>query len=378
MMTTPEYIGWPGATDEEAILEVKEGYPSSYPKNMRDQILKTMPVVYIRPCTQRFAAGLELYTLNPDEGWTKYKEYLAASGVEISPDSGNQLKIIYNNVSSLGESYSSNFSQSSLASAMDNAASQGMQDLMYISGMNVEELGHAAQQSSNSAIKMIGDLGISGLEKLEGGVDKLPTPQLQKIGKAMTNFLKNPDSRLDFPLMWRSSSYSASYNLGIRLYNPQPKNNQYFESLIVGSLGAILGLCLPVAGEDDEDLFKWPFICKVEIPGLMRMDAAYVSNISVVKGGDVNDLSWNQKWIRPNLVDLQLTLTPLYNVMIMSKINSKSKERPTLKKELDTMIGQTKDASIPVSTAPAEQENDTTISRTVSPQQQGAANALTG
>lgn len=376
---TPEYIGWPGAADEEKVLEVMAGYPTSYPESMEDQIKKTMPIVYIQPCIQSFAAGLELYTLDPGEGWNKYKEYLKASGVEINSQMGDRLKIIYNNVSSLGESYSSNFSQSSLSSMMESTASQGLQDIISImgNGGGLEEVGKNAQKSENEFIKKLGDLGIAGLDKAKKGINSIDNARTRNIAQQLFNVAKDPTARLDFPLMWRSSNYSASYNLNIRLYNPNPANNDQYGSLIVASLGALLGLCLPVAGEDNDDLYRWPFICKVEIPGLMRMDAAYVSNISVVKGGDVNDLSWNQKWIRPNLIDMQLTLSPLYNVMIMSKVNSASKERPTLKKELEVMMGETKDPNIPITTAPAEQQNDTTISRTITPQQQNASDALT-
>jgi hypothetical protein len=153
------------------------------------------------------------------------------------------------------------------------------------------------------------------------GIDKLAnTP----MGKTMGAILAG--ARLDFPYVWKNSSYTPTYNFTIRLYNPNPKSKWATRKYIIGPLAALLLLALPIT--DEGSVYRWPFIHKIVCPGIFELKAACISNITVVKGGDQNQIGFNQ---RLAMVDVRFEIGSLYRSVLAGKDTKEMDEkRPTL------------------------------------------------
>jgi hypothetical protein len=362
MPRVPDYIGWPGADEDGGYVE--SGF------DMKTHIERTMPVCYIAPKVARIEAGLEVYTLEP--AWGEYKECVATSGVDVGD--GPYLKVMYQNVSPFSETYSNTFSISSLLSGLQSITSEGLQDIVTWTGrdipQNLEKLGGRddALGAAARAVSKGMEAGGKQAEKYLGS----------KRGKALMSILQNPNQRIDWPQNWRSSGYAQSYDLTVRLYNPFPKNDTLYGNLIVAPYAAMLGMCLPYS--DSGNLYRWPFLFEAWVPGLFRIKAGYISNLSVVKGGDVNDTSYRTEWQRPNIIDMRFTLNSVYSTMLMSKVEPTS-ESPTLTREIQALMttGSEAEAMTDLSqnqVAPGNINTPPSVDRAVASDVQTAADAL--
>ena len=344
----PKYIGWPGIPERPGDVPFDNGIEDTPDRIMTDMekiVLKTMPIAYITPCVPSTGAGLEIYHLDPGAGWDEYKKYLA--NLEIIPYGSFQgLKVLYQDLSPIGETYSNEFSQSSILGALSEGVSSTIQEMQFVTNKNLKQMVEAGKKSENSWVA-----GASGLTddfiKDDGGASK----GLQKMGVGQTasNQIVNAvvsGEKIGFPLMWKGSSYSAQYDLSIRLFCPSSKNGTLYNKLIVGPMAALLALALPrtTAAKDltYNLTYKSPFVIKLKIPGILDLQAGYVSNISVLKGGDVNDRAWNQDingimTSRVNIVDVKLTVNPLYNVAPMHLKIPQQTEQPSLTNEVNVM-----------------------------------------
>jgi hypothetical protein len=77
-------------------------------------------------------------------------------------------------------------------------------------------------------------------------------------------------------------------------------------------------------------------MCSVKCPGLFIINAGYISSIDVVKGGEGNDITFDQ---RPSSIDLKISFQDVYSVlMTMSSDQEKEEEfRPTFSRYIETL-----------------------------------------
>jgi hypothetical protein len=146
-------------------------------------------------------------------------------------------------------------------------------------------------------------------------------------------------ARIDFPQIWKNSSYNATYSFTIKLYNPNPGSDKLTKQFIIGPLAAILCLALPQAF--DESAYTWPFFCKVKCKGLFDIPMGAITNISVIKGGESGAVGFNQ---RVAMVDVRIDFVNLFNTLLLSKTGAN--KRPTLKGYLDNMMDAHKTENI--------------------------------
>jgi len=159
--------------------------------------------------------------------------------------------------------------------------------------------------------------------------------QINNIGSLAKNLAKG--GKLNFPQIWKSTSFDRSYDFTVRLYNLAPGDLDAQNKYIIGPMVSLLSFVVPTS--EDGDTYLWPLICKMEVPGQCKIDAAYVKTISVVKGGDSNDQAWNN---RPGTVDIKISIGDLYTTMISA--NKKSNPNtPTVKGLVDSMRDEFKD-----------------------------------
>ena len=323
-MDLPEFIGFPGAMSDDGLLPA-----------MREQILKTMPVAYITPCTQKNGAGLEIYHL--EDCWGEYFKYLAKANVYPGRQSGPYLKIIYQDISPIGESYNNRYDSSVILGGLQDGISQVVQEALFASGK--PDLPTAFKDvlgnSKNETIAKIGKDGYEFLKQDGGAVNAAVAMGAdRKIANQIRTAVAD-GKKIDFPLMWKGSNYSAQYDITIRLYNPIPANDKLYQTLIVGPTAALMALSLPKSTDTTDMAYQYPFSVKFRIPGLVNLKAGYISNLTILKGGDVNDKAWNN---RPNIVDIKLTISPMYSTAVMTIGDGSGSAMPTLKDEVSGML----------------------------------------
>lgn len=168
---------------------------------------------------------------------------------------------------------------------------------------------------------------------------------LTKGAKSARNFLSNvpilgggidtvsslaAGGRLDFPMVWKGSGFQPSYTMTIRLYNPNPKSAIDTNKYIIGPIAALMLLAIPQSAGGST--YSWPFIHKIVSPGLFNLDPAFISNITIIKGGDQQQIAYGQQL---GIVDVRIDFGSLYSSILAAK--GLNRNRPTLKKYLEGM-----------------------------------------
>lgn len=299
-----------------------------------EMIVNSMPVFEIIPCKPQFQEGLNLFSVVEDEG--TYNAILAKQG--FATTSPIRLAFIADNFPT--DSFTSEYGDTFLQKFTD-VASQGMTQVMQMTGsesgtVGAQKLAKAlsgAGEDIGGAAGSILSSGGSGLDKLASGLQKFAN----NSGGALGGGIKIVDKmlaghRVDFPQVWMNSGFTPSYTATIRLYNPNPASSKSTIQHIVGPLAVMLCLALPRS--TDGKTYKWPFFHKIKSKGIYNLDPAVITNITVVKGGDQQQISYNQKL---GIVDVRIDFTSLYNSMLIEEGDSSFPNRPTLRSYLDSL-----------------------------------------
>lgn len=307
-----------------------------------EMIVNSMPVMEITPCKPHFESGLNLFSVIDDTA--KYNEILSRHGFTTP----NPIKAAFLADSFPTDSFTNDYGETFLQKFTD-VASMGMSQLAQMTG----------SQTGTQAIKNIGtafsDIG-KGVGGATGGIISGAGGTAVDIAGGMERLLKNMQTgqaqslsgliggganlvnkmvaghRVDFPQVWRNSGYTPSYTATIRLYNPNPGSYETTLQYIVGPLAVFLLLALPRS--DDGRTYNWPFFHKIKATGIYNLSPAVITNITVIKGGDQQQISYNQKLA---IVDLRIDFTSLYNSILIEEGNNTFTNRPTLRSYLDAL-----------------------------------------
>ena len=325
--------------------------PSAYYTEGVDQheqarIAASFGIMDITPCLQQFGdsadneIGLTLFHLDPEKAKEPFNNYIKSYGF---PEPKLPLRIAFLNDLSISESWTNQYGESSFEGMM-NVGSTKLQELRGITGANS---GSEAINDITAAASQRGGIG-GALAKLFGGT----ASSIMGLGEGIMNGIGGKagsalmsGSKVDFPDIWQGSGYNTSLSFTVRLYNPNPKSPEAYEAFILYPLACLLTLCNPRA--DSKYTYNFPILVKVNCPGLFCIDTGYISNIDMVKGGDTNDITFQQQ---PGMVDLKITINNLYSTMILdplddpdpqSKDCNKMSGRPTVKRYIDNMRGWT-------------------------------------
>ena len=276
-------------------------------------IENSMPIIEIMPSKPTFVKGLTIFTAGP--AGEEYQEKLRGFGYEFPYNLKNiPMKVAFQADSFPSDSFSNDYGESFLAKAAD-VTSSGLAELKYMFG------GRSARDTLGNiagALKSGGGIlstAVSGMEsaakKFEATMGNMTKGHktLQGLGRLAEDLLSG--QRVDFPQVWKGSAFSPSYDLTVRLYNPNTKNDEYHKRFIVGPLVALLLLGVPVGGKTGKT-YDYPYLIKGICDGLFELNPGFISGMSVVKGGDQMSISYNQ---RPSVIDVRLTMGGLYSVM---------------------------------------------------------------
>ena len=319
------------------VLQEVFGYP---PDNLEERtnimIRKSMPVVEFRPSTPHFQNGLDLFTIIP--AWGSYTKLLNDNGF-ISPNTGTiKLAFLADNfpTDTFTNEYGENFLQK-----FTDVASEGASSIAQMFGAEsatqvFNKVGVGLKESDNAAASAVG----TGMEWLKDAASSAheAISKVGSVGKFAANSVSLIDrlaagSRIDFPMVWKSSGFQPSYSFTIRLYNPWPQDPDYTNKYIIGPIVAIMLMGVPRS--QDSSTFTWPFLHQITCPGLFDLNPGFISNITVVKGGDQQQIAFQQ---RMGLVDVRIDVGSLYSSMLAGS-NNVTSTRPTVKKYAEILAG---------------------------------------
>jgi hypothetical protein len=296
-----------------------------------------MPTAEIRPSVPSFQEGLDLFTLG--NAWDQYKTLLNSHGFDFE----NGIKSV--KVAFLADAFPTDTFQNeygeNFLQKMTDIASEGAASINQFMGSR-----SASETYGKFEKKLKSKGGAAGLLGKGMGVaggwakDLLGALQESSGGKGIARGVNLVDrlaagARIDFPQVWKTSSFTPSYTMTVRLYNPNPASDLATSKYIIGPIAAIMLLGTPIS--DDGATYNWPFLHRVKATGIYDLDPAYIGGITIVKGGDQQSIAYNQ---RLAMVDVRIDFGSLYNTMVAS--NSANPARPTLKKYLNSMKGARK------------------------------------
>ena len=322
------------------VLQRTFGYP---PKNLEDRtnlmIWKSMPVVTFFPSTPHFQSGLDLFSLKP--AWKEYSELLEGNGFKTPNTVNDGIRLAYLADNFPTDSFTNEYGENFLQKFTD-VASEGAASIAQMMGAssatqafqaaqrNLSASDSAVAKGAGKSMDYIGNIAKTGMDALS------QVPMVGKTAASGVNIVNKlmAGSRIDFPMVWKSSGFQPSYSFTVRLYNPYPQDVDYTNKYIVGPIASILLLGVPRS--QNSSTFTWPFLHRVECPGLFDLDPGFISNITVVKGGDQQQIALNQ---RLGIVDIRIDVGSLYSSMLggSDKVTS---NRPTVLKYANAVAGQ--------------------------------------
>lgn len=314
--------------------------PSSHLPQTNDLIKDTMPIAKIYPGIPSFTKSFTLFTrksaFDTSSGEIKsYKATLQEHGFNLAqPTSDKCLMVAYLADNFPTDSFTNDYGESFLE-RFTNVSSEGLANVHQIfgaqtSGQAVENLSKALEEVGG-LVGMAGEAIRTGKEK----ISKFGTILSNKIsgGRFNTKFIQRvlAGGRVDFPMIWKSSSFQPSYTMTIRLYNPEPASEAATKKYIVGPLACLMLLGIPMS--QDGVVYTWPYIHRIVSPGIYDVDPAFISNITVIKGGDQQQIAYSQ---RLGMVDVRIDFGSLFGSMLSAP--KLSKTRPILRTYLEGLL----------------------------------------
>jgi len=293
----------------------------------------SLPVMEIIPC--RPEVSETLFTLIDDTD--SYTTILEELGYSLG-ETPIKLAFVADNFPT--ETFSNQYSESFLNRFTD-LISTGTAELTQITGAYgagdaVRNMLAAMGSSKVGLISAFGAGAQGALTGLETGFKDL-TGKMGKMGQRLNRFADMAGSllggaRADFPMIWKNSGYSPSYTITVRLYNPVPSNEEMKELYIIGPLAAITLLALPRT--NDGTFYNWPFFHQINVPGLFQIPSAFIGSVTVIKGGDQQQITYAQDL---GMIDLRIEFGSLFDTMVVGNKDYNATNRPTLRNYLDNL-----------------------------------------
>jgi len=309
-----------------------------------DEIINSMPILKITPGKPYRSEGITVFRIKPD--WNLYGDILGNNGYKIG---AQPIRIAYLADNFPTDSFTNEYSETFLQN-ITQAASSGMSQVSQMLGSRT--IGEGAQTLINEIAGLGSAVGGFTGDIITGGAN------MMQSGMATANkFMKTMEEsgggqgilasgaktvgellaghRIDFPKVWVNSGYEPSYTITVRLYNPFPGNNDALKKYIIGPLAVILTLGLPIDQDPSSGAaYSWPFFHKIVSDGIFDLNPGIITNITVIKGGDQQQISHAQTM---GIVDVRIDFGSVYSSMFSEAGKPYVKERPTLYNYLNAM-----------------------------------------
>ena len=125
------------------------------------------------------------------------------------------------------------------------------------------------------------------------------------------NYLKG--GRLVFPQMLDDCTYDRSYTGSCRFVSPSGDPEAIFLNCYL-PLAYILPYVLPQMLSDN--MYKYPFLCRINAQGLFHCDLAAMTNLRIQRGGQ-DGTAWTADGL-PFEIDVSFDITPLYSKLMVT------------------------------------------------------------
>lgn len=258
--------------------------------------------------------GLQLFNLDLAKGkevWHSIIKPLEKYITYHKPPS--PLRLAVQNDMSIAEQWDHSFGETNFES-MANVGSPTIQELKSVTGTySVTELLDKALENNEYA-QSLKNMAGPGIELAGAMKDAALSYAGISPSLAKTFMQLIEGSKVDFPTIWRGSSYSPQYQLTCRLYNPVPTNPYAYKRFILTPLAYILAFACPTS--DSKYTYTYPLMVKARCPGLFYIPAGFISSVQLIKGGDTMDITFQQQ---PGMVDIRFTIESLYGTMVASR-----------------------------------------------------------
>lgn len=308
------------------------------------EIENSMPFVNITPQIPDGPTGPTLFSLK--DATHEYQEVLSGLGYSVNMP----LKVAFMADSFPTDTFTNEYTETFLQK-MTDVASQGVSQLMQMSGSKTFTEGLGNMANSLSAIASKNDGMISKAMGMASGAAGTMANEIKSLQSSLRQagsaggdaaFLNQAADtldkmlgghRIDYPKVWGNSAYAANFSITVKLFNPRPGNKSYTEKYIIGPLAALL--CLSIPSSSDGYSYNWPFFHKIEAQGFFIMNPAVITNVSVIKGGDHQQVAFTKTL---GMVDVRIDFASLYESMVLEdKGSTKSETRPTVRNYLKTL-----------------------------------------
>lgn len=199
----------------------------------------------------------------------------------------------------ISESMSSDVTDSSLASTVDSFSDMG-RELMFYLGYTPALAGLDSLTDADV---------LDNAENFSNFVSSISGNNIfQSLAAQVTAVATG--GRLEFPKIWSNSSFSRSYDVTIKLRSPDMDNLSLWTNIIV-PLCHILGFVQPRMVANNPNAYTSPYLVRATYKGFFNVDMGIISGCNISKG---DDAQWSINGI-PTTVDVNLTITDLYDVM---------------------------------------------------------------
>lgn len=339
----PEIIGLPPSTPETDSL-IKSAFP----------IMEIVPAV-------SSDLSQNLYSLKPDIN--TYKGLLNKHGYSMS---GNSLKVAFIVDSFPTDTFSNFYAESFLGSGLQVVSDEASQILQMMNARSGTEAAGKVLRGLSAVGKATGANWLSGLTSniasIGGEIQEKFNEVAGQLGP-VGDFLKRTahianvalgGGRIDLPQIWKNSGFSPSYTITVKLYNPNPTNPEVTNKYIVGPICAILLLALPRTMDKGVPFYTWPFFQQIKVPGLLNLPEAYIGNITIIKGGDQQVVSYKQNLA---MCDVRIEFGCLFDTMVTSDDGNPIDGRPSLREYINE-LNSGRDVPIPINTLGTYEEPD--------------------
>lgn len=319
--------------------------PSTYVSD--DMMRNSMPVIEFWPAEPKFSTGLSLFQMNENAGKNKFLEILGKHGFTTTLPI--RAGFIADNFPT--DTFSNEYTETFLQKFTD-VASSALGQIVQMSGQKnatnaVQEYGKAAINAGEDIGGVVGGVLGKGGEMAQGMAEGLNKFLANESGdtSGIGNMLRGSGGlinkmlaghRVDFPQIWSNSGYTPSYSVTIRLYNPLPGNIESTKRHIVGPLACFL--CLATPRTDNGHSYRWPFYHRIRVTGLYELTPAAITNITIVKGGDQQQIAYNQNLA---MCDVRIDFQALHRSIVLEETpDGKFNKRPTVRRYLDELSVQ--------------------------------------
>jgi len=325
------------------------GLPPSNPET--DSILKSaFPVMEIIPSSSS-SFSQNLYDLTPDV--ETYKSLLNKHGFSMN---GNSLKVAFIVDNFPTDTFSNFYAESFLGSGLQVLSDEASQILQMMNARSGTEAAGKILRGISAVGKATGAPWLSNVAASVGNFGGEVAQKFKEITGNLGDFgsflqktatMANRalgGGRIDLPQIWKNSGFSPSYTITIRLFNPNPGSAEVTRKYIVGPICAILLLALPRTADEKGVFYTWPFFQQIRVPGLLNLPQAYIGNITVIKGGDQQIISYKQNLA---MCDIRIEFGCLFDTMVTTDSGNKTTGRPSLKEYIEELESG-RDVPVPV------------------------------